>query len=411
MKIGFIGVGKLGKECAEVIADKGYYVEGFDVAPRAPKNFQMVDSVEKVVNEKDIIFVAIPTGHHHSYGGETPTSTLPPKDFDYSVVKSVLETVNKFVNKSQLVVLISTVLPGTTRREFAHLITNGRFIYNPYLIAMGSVAWDMVNPEMVIIGTENGSTTNEATELIEFYKTIMENSPRYEIGTWEEAESIKIFYNTFISAKIGLVNMIQDVAESLGNMNVDIVTQALAKSTQRITGPKYMVAGCPDGGACHPRDNIALRSLSERLDLGYDLFGIIMEAREKQTEKIAKKAIKEAGNMPIIIVGKAYKPGVAYLEGSGSLLVDFYIKQAGKTAYFLDKYTNDMPPRHILEQPCLYLLMHDSDITYCDSPLKESIKGQLFNPVTGSVIIDMWRKQDTVAGCTVLHYGNPGIKL
>ena len=35
------------------------------------------------------------------------------------------------------------------------------------------------------------------------------------------------FYNTFISAKISLVNMIQDVAEKQGNINVDVVTDAL----------------------------------------------------------------------------------------------------------------------------------------------------------------------------------------
>ena len=64
--------------------------------------------------------------------------------------------------KEQLVVLISTVLPGTVRREFVQLINNARFVYNPYLIAMGTVKWDMVNPEMVMIGTEDGSKTGDA---------------------------------------------------------------------------------------------------------------------------------------------------------------------------------------------------------------------------------------------------------
>ena len=249
-KIGYIGVGKLGMDCAEVIASKGYLVEGFDTVPRTPSNFKMQDTIANTVKDKDIIFIAVPTPHDKLYGGETPTAHLEPKDFDYTIVKNVLTEINKTVTKNQLVVLISTVLPGTTRREFTNLISNGRFIYNPYLIAMGSVAWDMVNPEMVIIGTEDGSVTGDAQELIDFYKTIMENNPRYEVGTWDEAESIKIFYNTFISAKIGLVNMVQDVAEQLGNIDVDVVTRALANSTQRIMGPKYMIAGGPDSGAC-----------------------------------------------------------------------------------------------------------------------------------------------------------------
>lgn len=406
IKIGFIGVGKLGQDCAEAIADAGHYVEGYDTAVRSPRNFEMRRTIADTVKEKDIIFIAVPTGHDPAYGGETPTSHLEPKDFDYTIVKSVLNEVNKYVNKGQLVVLISTVLPGTTRREFINLIPNARFIYNPYLIAMGSVAWDMINPEMVIIGTEDGTVTGDAKELIDFYKTIMQNNPRYEIGTWDEAEAIKVFYNTFISAKIGLCNMVQDVAEKLGNINVDVVTNALAKSTQRIMGPKYMIAGGPDGGACHPRDNIALRFMSESLDLNYDLFGAIMYAREIQTRNLAEKVITEAGDLPIVIVGKAYKPGVAYLEGSGSLLVEHYIKEKGRSCYFLDKYTNDYLPNELDGKPCAYLLMHDAAITYCDSPLKEVVTKQEISPATGSVIIDIWRKQSPINGCKVIHYGN-----
>ena len=125
------------------------------------------------------------------------------------------------------------------------------------LIAMGTVKWDFLNPEMVMIGTDNGSHTGDAKEIVDFYKTMMQNDPRYIVGTWDECECIKVFYNTFISAKLSLVNMIQDVAEKQGNINVDVVTKALAQSDQRIMGPKYMTAGMGDGGACHPRDNIA----------------------------------------------------------------------------------------------------------------------------------------------------------
>jgi len=406
MKIGFIGVGKLGQDCAEAIADKGHFVEGYDVSKRTPRNFEMRNSIEELVTGKDIVFIAAPTPHDPMYGGEIPTAHLVPKDFNYSTVKNILTEVNRFINKNQLVVLISTVLPGTTRRQFVNIIKNGKFIYNPYLIAMGSVAWDMVNPEMVIIGTEDGSITGDAKELIAFYKTIMENDPRYEVGTWDEAEAIKVFYNTFISAKIGLCNMVQDVAEKMGNIDVDVVTGALARSTQRIMGPKYMIAGGPDGGACHPRDNIALRYLSDSLKLDYDLFGAIMNAREVQTRNLAKKVVDESGDLPIVIVGKAYKPGVAYLEGSGSLLVEYYIREFGKTCYYLDKYTNDFPPANIVNNSCTYLLMHDAAITYCDSPLKKTVTKQEIQPVAGSVIVDIWRKQPPIPGCRIVYYGN-----
>jgi UDPglucose 6-dehydrogenase len=88
---------------------------------------------------------------------------------------------------------------------------------------MGTVKWDMVNPEMIMIGTEDGKEDTLAGELVALYRPMMQNNPRIVIGTWDECEAIKIFYNTFISAKIGLANMIQDFAMKIGNINVDVV--------------------------------------------------------------------------------------------------------------------------------------------------------------------------------------------
>ena len=394
-KVAMIGCGKLGQDCAEVMAQQ-YMVEGYDVEPRQPENFAMKESIAEAVKDKDIVFIAAPTPHDPRYDGSTPTAHLEPKDFDYTIVKNILQEVNKVVNKKQLVVLISTVLPGTTRRELEPLITNARFVYNPYLIAMGSVKWDMVNPEMIMIGTEDGSKTGDAKELIDFYKPMMQNNPRYVVGTWDECESIKIFYNTFISAKIGLVNMIQDVAEKQGNINVDVVTSALAHSDMRIMGPKYMTAGMGDGGACHPRDNIALRWMADHLGLGYDLFDAIMGAREVQAENLAKKLMSY--NLPIVIVGKAYKPHVPYTNGSYSLLIGHYIEKAGRTLYYKDEHTGDAPPKDLGK--AVYLLAHNPKVTYGTDDTSK------YDFPEGSIIVDPWRQCPQLEGCTVVEYGN-----
>jgi UDPglucose 6-dehydrogenase len=349
----------------------------------------MMPSVQEAVTDRDIIFIAAPTPHDPMYGGETPTSHLPNKDFDYTIVMDILTEVNKYVNQNQLVVLISTVLPGTVRSQLYPCITNARFIYNPYLIAMGTTKHDMVNPEMLIIGTEDGSTTGDAKELIDFYAPLMNNSPRVEVGTWDEAEAIKIFYNTFISTKVA----IQDVAEKNGNMNVDVVTNALANSTYRITGPAYMTAGMGDGGACHPRDNIALRYMAEELDLGYDLFDAIMRAREVQAENMAKTLLKYGKN--VTIIGKAYKPGVHYTNGSSSMLVGYYVEQYGGVVNYYDEHTGDTD----LEEGWTEVYL----IGYWD----KYVENLTFSAENIATFIDPWRKlsTDKVSG-HVIHYGN-----
>jgi UDPglucose 6-dehydrogenase len=110
-------------------------------------------------------------------------------------------------------------------------------------------------------------------------------------------------------------------------MNVDNVTGALSRSTNRIISAKYMKAGMGDGGACHPRDNIALRWLAKELDLGYDMFESIMTAREKQAETMAKAVLTHGKN--IHFTSDSYKPGVEMPDGSSSLLLQHYVKEHG----------------------------------------------------------------------------------
>lgn len=376
-KIGFIGLGKLGMPCAEAVASKGFDVVGYDVQSKQSSKIEIRDSIEDVCRDTDIVFVATPTPHEDGYDGREPTSHKEPKDFDYSSVKDVINQCNRHMGKTQVLVLISTVLPGTIRRELAPLVTNVKLIYNPYLIAMGTVGYDMLNPEMIMIGTEKGiyETANKAKQLESFYNQVCDVMPRIEFGTWEDVEAMKIFYNTFISNKIALVNMIQDVAVKLGHMDVDKVTGALSRSTKRIVSSAYMKAGMGDGGACHPRDNIALRWLAKDLGLGYDLFESIMTAREKQAENMAKAILSHGKN--VCFSSDSYKPGTNLVDGSYSLLVQHYIVKHGGTIV------------HGFDTPVQVLVrVHESDNITADNE---------------TIIFDPWRTYPKAEN--VVYYG------
>jgi len=406
--IGFIGIGKLGLDCAEVMAEK-HTIRGYDIYPRTSDTVKVCD-IDEVVNESEWIFVAVPTPHDEGYDGSVPSSHMEPRDFGHDAVLDAIDNINKYAKDSKKVVLISTVLPGTTRHKFvSRLDSKHQFLYNPYLIAMGSVKWDMVNPEMIMIGTEDGNPNTLAGELIDIYKTIMQNNPRYEIGTWDECEAIKIFYNTFISAKVGLANMIQDFAMKIGNINVDVVTNALSRSTMRIMGPKYMTAGMGDAGACHPRDNIALRWLAKEYEVGYDLFDTIMHAREIQARNLAEFLVVRAQkhNLPIVIHGKAYKPDVPYCIGSYSTLVGYYVEQAGHRVSYVDPLADDATNVvDTVDYPAVFLWAHNRKITYEYTGDQQDTQPYCkIQP--GSVIVDPWRKlPQTLEGITVVHYGN-----
>jgi UDPglucose 6-dehydrogenase len=387
VKIGFVGIGKLGLPVAETMANR-HDVIGYDIRPRQSDLIQIAKSLKDAVTDREIIFVAVETPHAPEYDGSRSVENLPLKDFDYTLVKRSLTEMNQFVNREQMVVLISTVLPGTVRHELQKCIPNAELIYNPYLIAMGTERWDFLNPEMIIMGSQDGVVGLE--KLKNFYQGLIQNNCRYVSGTWEEAESVKIFYNTFISAKLSLVNMIQDVAMRIGNMNVDVVTHALAHSTQRIMSEAYMVAGMGDGGPCHPRDNIALRWLSEKLDLGYDLFDAVIDSREGQARNLAEFLLRQSKK--ITILGKAFKPGVSLTTGSYSLLVADMIERLGGEVEFYDPETGDLE------------LSFDGPHAYLISFWHKWVEDFQFNP--GSTVVDPWRRMASDSEIHIVHYGN-----
>ncbi len=374
-KIGFIGLGKLGMPCSEAIAKKGFDVAGYDIKFKTSELVDIRSSIQDLCRDRDIVFVATPTPHEDGYDGREPTSHLPVKDFNYTAVKEVLKECNRHLGTNQTLVLISTVLPGTIRRELSPIVTKTELLYNPYLIAMGTVSWDIINPEMIMIGSAEGKANPRIQMLADFYNILCDNAPRLETGTFEDVEAMKVFFNTFVSTKIALVNMIQDVGQKLKNMDVDKVTQALAKCDQKIMSPAYMKPGMGDGGACHPRDNIALRWLAKELNLGYDIFETVMTAREKQAENMAKEILKHGNN--IHCTSDFYKPGTNQVDGSSSLLLQHYIVKHG------GQITNgfDSPIEVIVR-------IHESDKFEVDET---------------TIIFDPWRTYPP--GPNVIYYG------
>jgi UDPglucose 6-dehydrogenase len=180
----------------------------------------------------------------------------------------------------------------------------------------------------------------------------------------------------------------------------------------RIMGPKYMTAGMGDAGACHPRDNIALRWLAQEYELGYDMFDTIMRAREVQAENMAKFLVVQAQkhNLPIVIHGKAYKPDVPYCIGSYSTLIGHYVKQFGHQVQYVDPLADDATDVVAgVDRPAVVLLAHNRHVTYGYTG-QDQTEVFYYDIQPGSIIVDPWRSfsMDT-QHMTVLHYGNTRI--
>ena len=201
---------------------------------------------------------------------------------------------------------------------------------------MGTTVNDFLNSEIILFGVDDKNAAEKAKE---FYKTIS-NAPFHET-TLENAELIKVVYNTFISTKIAMINTVMETCHHLPNTDVDDVTKALALCTDRIISPKYLTGGMGDGGGCHPRDNIALSYLARKLSLSYNWYDNIMKQREVQTEWLADLIISEKYERKINILGKCFKPETNLTVGSPSILLKNILEEKGEEVTMWDPWVDD----------------------------------------------------------------------
>ncbi len=398
MNIGFVGLGKLGLPCALAVDSVSEHkVIGYDVdkkikdyldkreIPYREKdsekylknhNIEFL-SLNEVVKNSEIIFVPIQTPHDPLYDGVT---RLPDTrvDFDYKFlidgVKKISDEIEK-IGEERIVVIISTVLPGTIEKQIKPILSKYiKLSYNPFFIAMGTTIDDFLNPEFVLLGIDD---TDAAKKLKEFYKTLHDKEV-YEC-TIDEAELIKVSYNTFITMKICLANTVTEMSHKLNNVNTDNVMSALKLANQRLISDKYLNGGMGDGGGCHPRDNIALSWLSREVDLSYDWYENLMISREKHTEWLADLSIdySKSTGLEIVILGKSFKKETNLINGSPSYLLNSILKEKNYKAEMFDPFIDE--EEFSQDSPKVFFIGTNHDV------FKE------YEFPKGSVVIDPWR--------------------
>lgn len=341
--VGVLGLGKLGLILAMVLDVYGKHrVTGCDVTTRPadilagrvspPQESDMehllkrnkinvINDPESLVSNADTVFVAVQTPHPAYLDGTVPVADDNRRDFEYSYLINAVRSLSRASDhqaKPITIAVISTVLPGTCDRLLRPLLTDQvKLVYTPSLIALGSVADDLLNPEFVILGADS---YDDAYDVMKIYSTL--HTQPVACMSIPSAELTKIAYNTYTSMKIVFANTMLEIAEKTG-ADVDAVTSTLAQSTTNLMSRRYLRGGIGGGGYCHPRDVIAMSWLADQLDLSADLFGFLAHARENQSSWLASLAIEQwhLTGLPVTILGNAYRPESDLPGGSAALLL------------------------------------------------------------------------------------------
>lgn len=261
-KIGIVGFGFVGK-AVEYGFREGNEIFIYDkFLPSLP--------LEEVVKKAEVIFVGVPTPMTKSYS-----------KIDLSIVEEVTSELVKLARKNKvepIIVLKSTIVPGTTRR-LSNELKYPRMAFNPEFLTEANYLMDFVNADRVVVGADN----NEVKQwIVDLYRATFPKTPIFETDP-TTAEVVKYMANTYLATKVIFANEMFDLCEKLG-VNYGEMKKMVVADKRIYDSHLDITTQRGFGGKCFPKDSVALLGLAK--ELGVELS--VIEAAWAKNLKIRK---------------------------------------------------------------------------------------------------------------------------
>lgn len=331
MKISVYGLGKLGLPLASVLARSGHDIQGYDqdtdtVAWCAQQKSLERSSMINIIDEPDVWVAADNlTFHVKPQPADmnfivVPTPSLDSGEFDSRYVEDCLADIYLANEGPTIAVVVSTTFPGTCERLFHKFADRITLVYNPTFIALGSVVSNLVRPSMLLYGADKPEHVRAVQEVWGLVLDARSEETRH-IGSFTEAELLKLSINCALATKISLAN---SLGELFTKWDVDPAAVAVIGQDPRI-GTAFMMPGVPISGPCLPRDNKALRLAAYKKQMRLPLseatedvdFDLRVRLYTQIFDACLSVAAKHSNRIPSVgIVGMTYKYGVPLLDGS-----------------------------------------------------------------------------------------------
>jgi GDP-mannose 6-dehydrogenase len=326
MKISVFGLGYVGCVSAACLCESGHEVWGIDVdstkvnfllegmSPivekelpeliakhRAAGRLKATTSIEEAVHNTDISLICV------------GTPSLPSGALNTEYARRVCEQIGEAIKKldrPHTVVVRSTLLPGTTRKELLPRLEkfsgkgegNGFYIaYNPEFLREGTAVRDFFDPPKTVIGAEREVAAKQVAALYEGLPGA------FHYTKIEEAELVKYADNNFHAVKVVFGNEIGAIAKSVG-VDSHRVMEIFCTDTKLNLSPYYLKPGFAFGGSCLPKDVRALSACARQNNLETPLLYSLMNSNVENVKR-AFKAVQAFGKKKIGVLGLAFKAG------------------------------------------------------------------------------------------------------
>jgi UDPglucose 6-dehydrogenase len=308
------GAGYVGLVTGACLAAMGHYVEVLDVdrtklemlsAGAVPFHEPgLADVVGRAVGSGELRF-----GHPDDLTacGEfvlvavgTPPATGGAADLRF--VRSVVDLVARMAGAGTVVVMKSTVPPGTGARLSETLSPSGiEYVSNPEFLREGSAVDDWFHADRIVLG----GTADAVQRVSELYDGI--DAPVVACGI-ASAELIKYASNAFLATKISFANEIASLCDRL-DADVDMVMHGVGLDPR--IGPAFLKAGIGYGGSCFPKDTKALDYLSSINGYDFHLLKAVIEVNAGQRRlpiMVLQDALGDLRGSQVAVAGLSFKP-------------------------------------------------------------------------------------------------------
>jgi UDPglucose 6-dehydrogenase len=323
--VSVVGIGRLGLCFSMTLESGGYNVVGCDIDKKYVDsiNNKTFFSHEPGLNNKlsnSINFVAttnlrMAVDHSGMLFVTVASFSEPDGRYDVSQVDSVIESVKELgpqENKKHLIIC-TNVNPGYSDTVYEQLKgLNWDVSFNPETIAQGTILDNQANPDCVYVGSD---TDDLASNIVEIYNNICQNSPSIHVMDRLSAELTKVSLNCFLTCKISFANMVGDLATEIG-ADPSKVLKAVG-SDSRINN-KFFRYGFGWGGPCFPRDTRAFVRLAKNSDMPSDMCQASTDINDKHLEFQVDQYLKSS-KKHYFTDSVTYKKGTIILEESQQL--------------------------------------------------------------------------------------------
>ena len=319
MQIAIVGQGYVGLPLAIAAAVAGHNVVGIDTNPNqialltkgispigdisdadistaiSTKHYQATDSFQSITTA-EIVIVCVPTPLDDSYNP------------DLSFLESALKSITPHLAPNSLVIIESTVAPGTTRTFVADLLNTAGIAfdlaYSPERIDPANTTWNVTNTPKLVAGLTEAATQRASA----FYQTFVETVTAG--SSLEVIETAKLLENSFRLVNISFIN---EVAQFCVALKID-VREVIDAAATKPYGFMPFYPGAGVGGHCIPVDPKYLSSKAEEIGVPSRFIDLAHEINLSLPSYFAGVATGILGTLKekkILIVGVAYKPDVA----------------------------------------------------------------------------------------------------